>query len=56
MGRLSEREAYDRNNRFRVASQCSVLHRNLPKEHWMKPEDVSSHISVQVELLSNVVL
>ncbi len=41
LGRLSERESYDRIHRFRVASQASVQHKDLPKEEWIKKEDVS---------------
>lgn len=48
LGRLSEREAYDRIHRFRVASQQSILHKNLPKEQWLKPEEVCS-IRVQID-------
>ncbi|KAF8514040.1 cytochrome b-c1 complex subunit 7, partial [Gautieria morchelliformis] len=41
LSRLSPREAYDRAYRLRLASQCSVLHKDLPKEQWVKPsEDV----------------
>ncbi|KAI9622024.1 hypothetical protein H4Q26_015462 [Puccinia striiformis f. sp. tritici PST-130] len=39
ISRLTEREQYDRAYRFRVASQLSVLHKELPKEQWTKPED-----------------
>jgi ubiquinol-cytochrome c reductase subunit 7 len=39
--RLTEREQYDRSYRLRVASQCSVLHKELPKEEWTKPENVA---------------
>jgi len=38
ISRLTEREQYDRAYRFRVASQCSVLHKELPKEQWTPPE------------------
>jgi len=40
LGRLTPREAYDRAFRLKRASQCSVLHKPLPKELWMKPEEV----------------
>jgi ubiquinol-cytochrome c reductase subunit 7 len=42
ISRLTEREQYDRAYRFRVASQCSVLHKELPKEQWTPPEQVIS--------------
>ncbi|EGN96011.1 hypothetical protein SERLA73DRAFT_141131 [Serpula lacrymans var. lacrymans S7.3] len=39
--RLTPREAYERAYRFKVASQCSVLHKPLPKEEWLaSSEDV----------------
>ena len=40
LGRLTEREAYDRQYRFKRASQASVVHDNIPKEEWIKPEEV----------------
>ncbi|KAF8575542.1 14 kDa subunit of cytochrome bd ubiquinol oxidase [Ramaria rubella] len=41
LSRLPPREAYDRIHRLLVASQCSVLHKDLPKEQWVKAsEDV----------------
>ena len=40
IGRLTTREAYDRIYRFRLASHASVLHKDLPKEQWVKPEEV----------------
>ncbi|GAA5860632.1 hypothetical protein JCM8547_005482 [Rhodosporidiobolus lusitaniae] len=41
LGRLSEREAYDRAFRLRTASMCSIAHEELPKDKWIKPsEDV----------------
>ena len=39
--RLTPRQQYDREYRLKVAAQCSLLHRELPKEQWTKPEDVS---------------
>ncbi|OJT14125.1 Cytochrome b-c1 complex subunit 7 [Trametes pubescens] len=40
LARLTPREEYDRAFRFKRASQCSVLHDNLPKDQWLKPEEV----------------
>jgi len=37
--RLTPREAYDRAYRFKRASHASVLHNDLPKSEWVKPED-----------------
>ncbi|GAA5913676.1 hypothetical protein JCM6882_008716 [Rhodosporidiobolus microsporus] len=39
LGRLSERQAYDRAFRLRQASMCSIAHADLPKAQWMKPEE-----------------
>lgn len=41
LSRLSPRESYDRAFRHRVAFQQSILHKDLPKAQWTKPEDVS---------------
>ncbi|KAE8236304.1 hypothetical protein A4X13_0g9193 [Tilletia indica] len=35
IGRLTERESYDRAFRLRMAIHLSVLHRELPKEEWL---------------------
>ena len=40
IGRLTTQEAYDRIYRFRLASHASILHKDLPKEQWVKPEEV----------------
>ncbi|THH16510.1 hypothetical protein EW146_g4144 [Bondarzewia mesenterica] len=37
--RLTPREGYDRAYRFKRASQASVLHKDLPREEWTKPEE-----------------
>ncbi|KAL6309106.1 cytochrome bd ubiquinol oxidase subunit [Sparassis latifolia] len=39
LGRLTPREAYDRAYRLKRGSQSSVLHENLPKSEWLKPEE-----------------
>ncbi|GAA5836956.1 hypothetical protein JCM11251_004458 [Rhodosporidiobolus azoricus] len=39
LGRLSERQSYDRAFRLRQASQCSIAHADLPKAQWVKPEE-----------------
>lgn len=41
ISRLSEREQYDRAFRIRTAIQQSILHKGLPKEQWVTPEQVS---------------
>jgi Ubiquinol-cytochrome C reductase complex 14kD subunit len=43
--RLTPQEKYDRAYRLKRATQQSVLHAPLPREQWLKPEEVwSSHI------------
>ncbi|KAI0060868.1 cytochrome bd ubiquinol oxidase subunit [Artomyces pyxidatus] len=37
--RLTPSESYDRAFRFKRASQYSVLHKELPKPEWTKPEE-----------------
>ena len=39
--RLSPEEQYRRAYRIRIAQQCGVTHTELPREQWLKPEDVS---------------
>lgn len=51
--RLTPRESYDRIYRHRVAFQQSILHRPLPKEQWIKKEDVRGiSIVATTELLT----
>lgn len=42
LGRLTERESYDRAYRHRVASMCAIAHAPLPKKDWIPVEAVSS--------------
>lgn len=44
--RLTPREQYDRAYRFKRAFQCAVLHDDLPKEQWIKAEEVCTHVPV----------
>ncbi|KAJ7581071.1 cytochrome bd ubiquinol oxidase subunit [Mycena floridula] len=39
LGRLTPQEGYDRAFRLKRAAHCSVLHQNLPKDQWVKPEE-----------------
>ncbi|GAA5822246.1 hypothetical protein JCM10212_006125 [Sporobolomyces blumeae] len=39
LGRLPEREAYDRVYRLRVASQCAIMHEDAPKDKQVKAEE-----------------
>jgi ubiquinol-cytochrome c reductase subunit 7 len=41
LNRLTPLESYDRAWRFKLASQASILHKPLPKEQWVKPEQAS---------------
>lgn len=45
ISRLTERESYDRAFRLRQAIQQSILHRELPKEKWLKPSEVSHRLA-----------
>jgi hypothetical protein len=38
--RLSPKESYDRVFRIRRAVMCSYQHKLLPKDQWVKPEEV----------------
>ena len=49
LGRLSERESYDRAFRLRQAIHLSALHRELPKEQWLKAEDDKRYVSPILE-------
>ncbi|KAL1947603.1 hypothetical protein VTO73DRAFT_13327 [Trametes versicolor] len=49
LARLTPREEYDRAYRFKRASQCSVLHDNLPKDQWLKPEEDVRYLKPLVE-------
>ncbi|KAH6918952.1 ubiquinol-cytochrome-c reductase complex subunit 6 [Coprinopsis sp. MPI-PUGE-AT-0042] len=46
--RLTPREGYDRAYRFKRASQCSLLHKALPKEQWTKPEEDVRYLAPHV--------
>ncbi|TDL27430.1 cytochrome bd ubiquinol oxidase [Rickenella mellea] len=49
ISRLPAKEAYDREYRFRLASQCSIVHKSLPKEQWVKPEDDVRYLTPHIE-------
>jgi len=44
LGRLPSRESYDRIYRINRASQCGVLHRDLPKDQWTQPEEDTRYL------------
>lgn len=47
--RLPAEEQYRRAYRIRIAQQCGVTHTELPRDQWLKPEDVCPLLA---ELLS----
>ncbi|GAA5992423.1 hypothetical protein JCM10908_000809 [Rhodotorula pacifica] len=49
LGRLNEREAYDRAYRLRVASMCAIAHEELPKNERVKPEEDVRYLKPYVE-------
>ncbi|PWN91792.1 14 kDa subunit of cytochrome bd ubiquinol oxidase [Acaromyces ingoldii] len=49
LGRLDSREAYDRAFRLKQAIHLSVLHRELPKEQWLKPEEDTRYLTPLIE-------
>ncbi|PWN17854.1 putative ubiquinol--cytochrome-c reductase [Microstroma glucosiphilum] len=51
ISRLSERETYDRAFRLRQATQLSVLHRQLPKEQWVTPQEDRRYLNPLIEEL-----
>jgi ubiquinol-cytochrome c reductase subunit 7 len=51
--RLTPREHYDRAYRFKRASQASVLHKSLPKEQWITPEEDVRYLKAHVEDVVN---
>ncbi|KAI0319817.1 cytochrome bd ubiquinol oxidase subunit [Amylostereum chailletii] len=52
LGRLTERQTYDRVYRFKRASQLSVLHTDLPKDQWVKPEEDVRYLAPHVTEVS----
>lgn len=49
LGRLDSREAYDRAFRLKQAIHLSVLHRELPREQWLKPEEDTRYLTPLIE-------
>ncbi|KAF9515715.1 hypothetical protein BS47DRAFT_1293516, partial [Hydnum rufescens UP504] len=47
--RLSPDEAYDRAWRIRRSFQQSILHKDLPKIEWLKPEDDVRYLTPLIE-------
>ncbi|KAG7530763.1 hypothetical protein FFLO_04805 [Filobasidium floriforme] len=56
ISRLPEREQYDRAFRIRTAVQQSILHKGLPKDQWVTPEQDTRYMTpyvLQVEAENN---
>ncbi|KAI0470712.1 cytochrome b-c1 complex subunit 7 [Xylariaceae sp. FL0804] len=49
--RLPPQVQYDRVYRLRRATQCSVVHKLLPKTQWTKPEEDVPYLSPVIETL-----
>ncbi|KAB5595521.1 Cytochrome B-c1 complex subunit 7 [Ceratobasidium theobromae] len=49
LSRLPQKEAYDRAFRHRVAFQQSLLHKDLPKDQWVKAEEDVRYFKPYVE-------
>lgn len=45
LGRLTEKESYDRAFRLRTAVQCSATHHLLPEEQWVKEAEDTRYIT-----------
>ncbi|KAG2349365.1 14 kDa subunit of cytochrome bd ubiquinol oxidase [Suillus weaverae] len=48
LGRLTPQEAYHRSYRFKIASDCDLHHKPLPKEQWSKPEDDKRYLQPHI--------
>lgn len=49
LSRLPTNEAYDRAYRLRVASNCSMLHKDLPKEEWLPKSQDTRYLTPLIE-------
>jgi len=49
LSRLPMKEQYDRAYRLRLASQASILHKDLPKEQWVKEEDDVPYLTPYIQ-------
>lgn len=45
LGRLTEKDSYDRAFRLRTAVQCSAMHHLLPKDQWVTEKDDTRYIT-----------
>lgn len=46
--RLPPKEQYARAYRIRIAQQCGVTHTELPRDQWVKPEEVRPPFNIQL--------
>ncbi|VDB97657.1 unnamed protein product [Peniophora sp. CBMAI 1063] len=49
LDRLTEQEFYDRAYRIRRAQQADVVHKELPKDQWIKAEEDVRYLTPHVE-------
>ncbi|KAI6038991.1 cytochrome b-c1 complex subunit 7 [Pisolithus marmoratus] len=49
LGRLTQREYYDRAYRMKLSAHQSVLHKPLPKEQWMSAKDDVRYLKPHIE-------
>lgn len=45
IGRLTEKDSYDRAFRLRTAVQCSATHHLLPEDQWVQEKDDIRYIT-----------
>ena len=45
LGRLTERDSYDRAFRIRTAVQCSATHHLLPESQWITEQEDTRYIT-----------
>ncbi|KAG2146941.1 cytochrome b-c1 complex subunit 7 [Suillus bovinus] len=48
LGRLTPRETYDRSYRLKIACDCDLHHKPLPKEQWSTPEDDKRYLQPHI--------
>ncbi|KUI72892.1 Cytochrome b-c1 complex subunit 7 [Cytospora mali] len=51
LGRMSEKDRYDRIFRIRRAVQCSIAHKLLPKAEWTKPEEDAPYLAPLIKII-----
>lgn len=51
LGRMSEKDRYDRIFRIRRAVQCSISHKLLPKAEWTKAEEDTPYLGPLIKVI-----